>query len=148
MLQRSAVLMLALTTLLPGASFAQGHDHHMMESATPAQPTAPPMDHSMHDMAGMQMPLSTPMQSAVWAYPSREQPPPYPAAQRWEMVLVPEYGHMFVSTQGLSEELVCAALANPAVAVDRATAARCKLPAATIPAASPASAPTHADHNK
>jgi len=140
--------MWALASMVPSASFAQGHDHHMMESATPAQPAPPPMDHSMHDMAGMQMPMSPPAQSDVWAYSSRNPPLPYPAAQRWEMVLVPEYGQMFVSTQGLSEELVCAALANPAVAVDRATAARCKLPAAGIPAASPASAPTHADHNK
>lgn len=149
MMPRYAVLVFTVVAAVPATSFAQAHDQHTMPPATSAQPAEAPMDHSMHSgMGGMQMPMSASTQSDVWAYSSREQPLPYPVGQRWEMVLVPEYGHMFISTQGLNDELVCAALANPAVAVDRATAARCKLPAAAIPAVSPASAPTHADHNK
>jgi hypothetical protein len=82
-------------------------------------------------------------------YKGRDNPKPYKQG-RWEMVPVPGYGHMFISTQGLSRELTCAALDNPGVMVDRATHKACGLP--ETPSRSPLIAPSgpaasgHAHH--
>ncbi len=81
-----------------------------------------------------------------WSYKGRDNPKPHKDG-RWEMVPVPEYGHMFISTQGLSRELTCAALDNPGVMVDRATRQRCGLPADAAAAAKDRAAPV-VDHSK
>lgn len=86
---------------------------------------------------------SAPVQDGPWSYKGRNNPAPYQSG-RWEMVPVPEYGHMFISTKGLSPALACAALDNPGVMVDRATRARCGIaerPKATPPQAQPGGAP-------
>ena len=69
-----------------------------------------------------------PVVEGPWSYKNRKTPQPYKQG-RWEMVPVPEYGHMFVSTEKLSAELRCAAVRdNPGVMVDRATRKRCGMP--------------------
>lgn len=85
------------------------------------------VDHSKMDHAAMGHgpPAAA---DGPWAYTSRKNPAPY-TTNRWEMVPVPQYGHMFVSTERLSPELRCAALReNPGVMVDRATRKRCGMP--------------------
>lgn len=92
---------------------------------------------------------TAPVQDGPWSYTSRKNPAPYKSG-RWEMVPVPGYGHMFISTKGLSRDLECAALANPGVMVDRATRARCGIagqPKAATPAAVQPGAPV-VDHSK
>lgn len=94
------------------------------------------VDHSKMDHAAMGH-TAPAVQDGPWSYTSRKNPAPYKSG-RWEMVPVPGYGHMFISTKGLSKELECAALANPGVMVDRATRARCGIaerPKAVAPAA-------------
>lgn len=83
------------------------------------------VDHSKMDHAAMGhgAPAVT---DGPWSYRGRDNPKPYKEG-RWEMVPVPGYGHMFISTRGLSPELACAALANPGVMTDRATRERCGL---------------------
>jgi hypothetical protein len=92
------------------------------------------MDHSKMDHAAMGH--GAPAASeGPWSYKGRNNPVPHKSG-RWEMVPVPGYGHMFISTQGLSQELRCAALANPGVMVDRVTRKACGLPErAMMPAA-------------
>lgn len=69
-----------------------------------------------------------PVVEGPWSYKNRKTPEPHERG-RWEMVPVPEYGHMFVSTEKLSAELRCAAVRdNPGVMVDRATRKRCGMP--------------------
>lgn len=106
------------------------------------------VDHSKVDHSTMGH-GGAPVQDGPWSYKGRNNPAPYQSG-RWEMVPVPEYGHMFISTQGLSKELACAALDNPGVMVDRATRARCGIaerPRATPPQAQPGGAPA-VDHSR
>jgi hypothetical protein len=115
--------------------------------AMPLVASAAEVDHSRMDHAAMGR-GAAPAQNGPWSYNSRKNPVPYKNG-RWEMVPVPGYGHMFISTQGLSEELACAALGNPGVMVDRATRARCGMgqrPKPTAPQAMPG-APA-VDHSK
>lgn len=95
------------------------------------------MDHSKMDHAAMGH--GAPAEDdGPWSYKGRKNPEPTKTG-RWEMVPVPGYGHMFVTTQGLNRDLACAALDNPGVMVDRATRSACGLPA--TPSKSPATAP-------
>jgi len=115
--------------------------------ALPVIAWAAEVDHSKMDHAAMGH-TAPAVPDGPWSYTSRKNPAPHKTG-RWEMVPVPGYGHMFISTQGLSRELECAALANPGVMVDRATRARCGVaerPKAVGPAATPA-APA-VDHSK
>lgn len=99
-------------------------------------PTAPvvkpsaPGDHATHNAAPV------PDTGAAWAYSGRANPPL--SSERWEMVPVPGYGHMFISTQNLSSALVCAALNTPGIMLDRATQERCGI--MRVPADAPANA--------
>ena len=79
-----------------------------------------------------------------WSYKGRDNHTPTTSG-RWEMVPVPGYGHMFLSAQGLSKDLRCAALANPGVMVDRATRKACGLPEKPVSSGKPAPA-SHAGH--
>ena len=79
---------------------------------------------------------AAPDSAAPWSYAGRVNPEV--SSKRWEMVPVPGYGHMFISTQNVSPELVCAALNTPGVMLDRATQKRCDI--ARVPADAPASA--------
>jgi hypothetical protein len=81
-----------------------------------------------------------------WSYKGRDNPKPHKTG-RWDMVPVPEYGHMFISAQGLSKELRCAALDNPGVMVDRATRQACGLPPAAAAPAKQGATPA-VDHSK
>jgi hypothetical protein len=81
-----------------------------------------------------------------WSYKGRDNPAPTKTG-RWEMVPVPEYGHMFISTKDLSKALTCAALDNPGVMVDRATRAACGLPASAVRTSIDKAAPA-VDHSK
>jgi len=115
--------------------------------ALPAMAWATEVDHSKMDHAAMGH-GAAPAQDGPWSYTSRKNPAPYTSG-RWEMVPVPGYGHMFISTQGLKPELACAALDNPGVMVDRATRARCGIaerPKSAAPQAMP-SMPM-VDHSK
>lgn len=113
----------------------------------PALASAAEVDHSKMDHAAMGH-TAPAVQDGPWSYTSRKNPAPYKSG-RWEMVPVPGYGHMFISTKGLSRELECAALANPGVMVDRATRARCGIVGQTKapPAAAQSAAPA-VDHSK
>lgn len=92
----------------------------------------PAMDHSQMDHAAMGHAAAA-VSDGPWSYKGRDNPKPHKTG-RWEMVPVPGYGHMFITTQGLSRELTCAALDNPGVMVDRATREACGLPAGAVPA--------------
>ena len=60
-----------------------------------------------------------------WSYHGRDNPKPY-RDNRWEMVPVPGYGHMYVHTGKLSKELHCQAIMNnPRFMVDRKTRIAC-----------------------
>lgn len=124
-------LMMLMTGALATGAWAAEMDH-------------PKMDHSKMDHAAMGhgVPAVT---DGPWSYRGRDNPPPYKTG-RWEMVPVPQYGHMHLSTRGLSRELVCAALANPGVMVDRATRRDCGL-AETPPAAVDKKPADHAGHH-
>ena len=108
-----------------------GHGGHAVESAPVAAPAATPAasGHAGHDMpmsdehAGHSMPATT---SGSWSYIGRDNPKPT-TESRWEMLPVPEYGHMFISAEGHDPALRCRALAAPSVMVDRATRAACEL---------------------
>ena len=110
---------------------------------------APPTQTSSDDMGKMDrehmhhQAAATPP-NASWAYSGRELAPQ--ATERWEMIPVPGYGHMFVSAQNMSPELVCAALDNPGIMVDHATRQRCNLAAPAQPIESPATRDEHAGH--
>jgi hypothetical protein len=80
-----------------------------------------------------------------WSYHDRDNPRPHRDG-RWEMVPVPGYGHMHLSTRGLSAELRCAALASPGVMVDRATRRACNLPERPAPGSAVVPAPV-VDHS-
>jgi hypothetical protein len=110
--------------------------------------SAAEVDHSKMDHAAMGH-AAPAVSDGPWSYKSRKNPEPIRTG-RWEMVPVPDYGHMFISTKGLSRELACAALDTPGVMVDRATRKACGLSdtpskpplvAPSVPAAS-----SHAHH--
>ena len=109
-------------------------DHSIHQGgSTPAAPVVKPGapgDHATHNAA------PAPDAGAAWAYAGRTNPPV--SSERWEMVPVPGYGHMFISTQNVSPELVCAALNTPGVMLDRATQERCGI--TRVPADAPANA--------
>ena len=107
--------------------------------------TAAEVDHSKMDHAAMGHAAPS-ASDGPWSYKSRKNPEPTKTG-RWEMVPVPEYGQMFISTKGLSKELTCAALDNPGVMVDRATRAACGLPAVAARASIDKPA-TAVDHSK
>ena len=88
--------------------------------------SAAEVDHSKMDHAAMGH-AAPAVSDGPWSYKSRKNPEPTKTG-RWEMVPVPGYGHMFITTQGLSRELTCAALDNAGVMVDRATRKACGLP--------------------
>jgi len=113
----------------PASAAQDPHAGHDMpsEQGAPTAPAAPDPHHAGHDMHGAPAAASGP-----WSYLDRDNPPPYTEG-RWEMIPVPGYGHMFLHTGGISQELKCAALNNPGVMVDRATRARCAGTAAPIP---------------
>jgi hypothetical protein len=90
-----------------------------------AQSSGGEVDHSKVDHAAMGH--GVPATDGPWSYKNRQNPEPHKQG-RWEMVPVPEYGHMFLSVEGLSSELRCAALQNPGVMVDRASRKACGLP--------------------
>jgi hypothetical protein len=116
---------------------------------TPVLAWSAEVDHSKMDHAAMGH-GTAPVQDGPWSYKGRNNPAPYKSG-RWEMVPVPEYGHMFISTQGLSKELACAALDNPGVMVDRATRARCGIaerPKAATKASPAESGAPAVDHSK
>lgn len=95
------------------------------------------MDHSKMDHAAMGHGARAPA-AGPWSYKGRDNPAPYKQG-RWDMVPVPQYGHMFVSVEKLSPELRCAALRdNPGVMVDRATRQACNSPDRVAPATAPA----------
>ncbi len=131
--RKTIVLWMAAGMLAAGAVAAADkesdpHAGHMMDHAAMGHGTAPPAD-------------------GPWSYKNRSNPAPHRSG-RWEMVPVPGYGHMFISTQGVSRELACAALDNPGVMVDRATRKACALPERSAPrspvaAPAPAAAPEH-----
>ena len=118
----------------------------------------PPQDHSLHQGGGKPAaPIVKPSTSggpaapksaapdsaAPWSYAGRENPTA--SSKRWEMVPVPGYGHMFISTTNLTPELVCAALDTPGVMLDRATQQRCSI--ARVPVdAPPTSGGDHGKH--
>ncbi|OGI63175.1 MAG: hypothetical protein A2W18_06410 [Candidatus Muproteobacteria bacterium RBG_16_60_9] len=80
-----------------------------------------------------------------WSYKNRNNPQPYKQG-RWEMVPVPQYGHMFLNTEKLDGELRCAAVRdNPGVMVDRATRKACGMPELPPSVANPP-AGKRADH--
>ncbi len=89
------------------------------------------VDHSKMDHAAMGHDMPT-VTTGPWSYKDRKNPEPYKTG-RWEMVPVPGFGHMFLSTQGLSRDLKCAALDNPGVMVDRATRKVCGMPETRAP---------------
>ena len=95
------------------------------------------VDHSKMDHAAMGHGAPAPA-DGPWSYKGRKSPDPYKEG-RWEMVPVPQYGHMFVSTEKLSQELRCAALRdNPGVMVDRATRKACGMAEIAVPGERPA----------
>lgn len=111
---------------------ATGHAH--VEHAAPETARAPAgggqdagaragaSGHGGHDAA----PQAT---AGSWSYHDRNNPRPQAAKDRWEMVPVPGYGHLYVSGKELSAELRCAAVRdNPRVMVDRATRKACGMP--------------------
>ncbi|MDQ2695032.1 MAG: hypothetical protein M3Z21_06570 [Pseudomonadota bacterium] len=81
------------------------------------------MDHAAMGHGGHQMgPRVT---TGPWSYHGRDLPKPY-RDNRWEMVPVPGYGHMYVHTGKLSRELHCQAIMdNPRFMVDRKTRSDC-----------------------
>lgn len=89
--------------------------------------------HAGHDMHG-----SPGVTTGPWSYLDRENPQPH-TKNRWEMIPVPGYGHMFLHADKVSEELRCAALQNPGVMVDRVERARCA--GTSAPAAQPYTVP-------
>lgn len=102
-----------------------------------AQSPSEAVDHSKMDHAAMGHgpPAAA---DGPWSYTGRKNPAPYEQG-RWDMVPVPQYGHMFISTEKLTPELRCAALrGNPRVMVDRATREACDAPEQRTPAAAPA----------
>lgn len=63
-----------------------------------------------------------------WSYMGRTNPKPF-REKRWEMVPVPGYGHLYLNSGKLSQELICEALRdNPRVMVDRTTRKACGMP--------------------
>ena len=104
-------------------------DHSIHQGgSTPAAPVVKPGapgDHATHNAA------PAPDAGAAWAYAGRTNPPV--SSERWEMVPVPGYGHMFIGTTNISPELVCAALNTPGVMLDRATQERCGIARAPAP---------------
>lgn len=104
-----------------------GHGDHAVEAAPTPAPAA--SGHEAHSMtmpdehAGHRMPATT---TGTWSYIGRDNPKPT-TESRWEMLPVPEYGHMFISAQEHDLALRCRALASPGVMVDRATRAACGL---------------------
>lgn len=102
------------------------------------------MDHSKMDHAAMGHGMPA-VVDGPWSYRGRDNPPPYKTG-RWEMVPVPKYGHMHLSTRGLSRELVCAALDNPGIMADRATRRDCGL-AETPPVAVDKKPVDHSAHH-
>lgn len=114
----------------------------LFATAAWAQSAGGEVDHSKMDHTAMGH--GAPVTDGPWSYKSRKNPEPYKSG-RWEMVPVPEYGHMFLSTEKLSPELRCAAVRdNPGVMVDRATRKACGMPA--VPAAVAKSPQPTIDH--
>lgn len=124
---------LALLTVLWTVSCSAGRsgptvegamDHGMNNMHTEAQ-----RDHAVSsgaDHAGHKM--ETAVTDGSWSYTSRTNPKPF-TEKRWEMVPVPEYGHLYVNTGKLSQDHVCGALRdNPRIMVDRATRKTCGMP--------------------
>lgn len=121
---------IALAYLAPTAhaqSDHTGHGGHAVEVVPTPAPAA--SGHEGHGMtmtdehAGHRMPATT---TGTWSYIGRDNPKPT-TESRWEMLPVPEYGHMFISAQNHDPTLRCRALAAPGVMVDRATREACGL---------------------
>lgn len=118
------------------------HSDHSMDPSNTDHSDHSGMDHSMqegssgggethHQGHGMEHGdhAASPKASGDWSYLKRDNPQPYPAKDRWEMVPVPGYGHLYLSAEGVSRDLRCAALReNPRVMVDRATRRACGMP--------------------
>lgn len=93
------------------------------------------MDHGMHQppaiSSGAEHPghaMTAPSAAGSWSYLGRVNPKPF-MEKRWEMVPVPGYGHLYVNTEQLSDDLVCGAFRdNPAIMVDRAMRKKCGMP--------------------
>ena len=91
-----------------------------------AQAADDTVDRSKIDHAAMGH--GAPAGDGPWSYENRNNPEPH-KQNRWDMVPVPQYGHMFLSTKSMSPELRCAALRdNPGVMVDRAARKACGMP--------------------
>jgi hypothetical protein len=140
-------ILTAMTAVLlasAGSGMAAEVDHSAAQgsasAATDRMSVAAKMDHAAmgHGAAATD--------DGPWSYKSRKNPEPTKTG-RWEMVPVPGYGHMFISTQGLSKDLACAALDNPGVMVDRATRKACALPPGAAVPATNGAAPV-VDHSK
>lgn len=132
----ASITALILLTALGAASCAAGRveqkpDHGKMDHGMPGmqaetqdqneRASAPETGHAGHTMsaAGTDGP---------WSYMGRTNPKPF-RENRWEMVPVPGYGHLYLNAGNLSRELICAALQdNPRVMVDRATRKACGMP--------------------
>jgi hypothetical protein len=113
-------------------SIHEGHEHngssHIM--------THPGMDHSGHAMPdgtetteGARHDRGPPVIMGPWSYHGRKLAEPHKTGDRWEMIPVPGYGHMYLNADQVSAELKCAALRdNPGIMVDRATRRACGMP--------------------
>jgi len=107
-----------------------GHAGHQM-----------PMDQDAGDHAGHVM--APPATTGPWSYHGRDNPKPY-RNNRWEMIPVPGYGHMYLSAQDISQELRCAAiLNNPRFMVDHQTRTAC----GQTPPAPASPPPAHGGHD-
>lgn len=156
------VLALAGATAFPPLAWAQaGHGgHHGGAAAQPGPEKGPagkapaagtsggghdpmPGHGHGHGHGGHAMPVGP--VTGSWAYTGRDNPQPH-RENRWEMVPVPGYGHMFIAAGHLPEPLRCAALDNPGIMVDRATRKACGLPESPAAKADRPAAPAGAGH--
>lgn len=133
---KTSITALLLLTALGTASCAAGRaeqkpDHGKMDHGMPGMQTetqdqkqrapAPEAGHTGHTMGAAAT-------DGPWSYMGRTNPKPF-REKRWEMVPVPGYGHLYLNSGKLSQELICEAFRdNPRVMVDRATRKACGMP--------------------
>ncbi len=126
------MMILALFTALWTVSCSAGRSGPTVEGAMDGMHnmhTEAQQDHAASSGAGHAGHAMGPGAStSSWSYQGHTNPKPF-SDKRWEMVPVPEYGHLYVNTGKLSQDLVCGALRdNPRIMVDRATRKTCGMP--------------------
>lgn len=133
---KTAITALLLLTALGTASCAasrveQKPDHGKMDHGMPGMQAetqhpnerapSPETGHAGHTMGAAAT-------DGPWSYMGRTNPKPF-REKRWEMVPVPGYGHLYLNSGKLSQELICEALRdNLRAMVDRATRKACGMP--------------------